>query len=204
MPEDLTHWLRELSLPARVGLYAALAISAFALAVAVGGLAAVAMGGDLVLPGRNTPGPPGGRVEDTTLQGTMLQGTASQDKSGTESPYAAPEGGSRGSAGGASTGTPLWEALRGCEQSQEDCVRDFVARIAPKAEYVGGRIDTEDSGRTHHVLYFVDPARPPCEYGKFESPADASNVSYEVLIAGEGSFTQRQQEDSGAGCLPEL
>ena len=98
----------------------------------------------------------------------------------------------------------MWEALQECEQSQEDCARDFVARIAPAAEYVGGRIDTEGSRRPRHVLYFVDPARSPCEYLKFESPADASNVSYVVLIAGEGSFTRRQQVDLGAGCLPEL
>jgi hypothetical protein len=199
MPEDLPHWLRGLSLPAKAGLYAALAISTFVLAVVVGGLAAVAMGGDLVSPGRNAPGPPGGRVEDTTLQGI-----ASQYKSGADSQYAVPEGESRGSKEGASTERPLWEALQECEQSQEDCARDFVTRIAPAAEYVGGRIDTDDSGRNRHVLYFVDPARSPCEYVKFESPADASNVSYVVLIAGEGSFTRRQQEDIGAGCLPEL
>jgi hypothetical protein len=183
-----------------VGLYAALVVSAFVLAVAVGSLAAVAMGGDLVLPGRNhAPVPQGRRVEDTTLQGT-----ASRDKSNTDSQYAAPEGGDRGSAGGASIGTPLWEELQGCERSQEDCARDFVAKIAPTAEYVGGRIDTDDSGLTHHVLYFVDPARAPCEYRKLESPADASNVSYDVLIAGKGSFALRQQEGSGRGCLPKL
>ena len=203
MSEDLTHWLRGLSLPVRVAIYAALAISAFLLAVVVGGFAAVAMGGDLDLPGRNAPEPSGGRAEDTMLQGTTLQGTASQDKSAADSQYAAPEGGSR-ERGGASTGTPLWEALQGCEQSQEECVRDFVARVAPKAEYVGGRIDTDDSRQTRHVLYFVDPAKTRCEYETFESPANASNVSYIVLIAGKGSFAQSQQGESGTGCLPQL
>ena len=92
MSEGLTHWLRGLSLPARVAIYTALAISAFLLAVVVGGFAAVAMGGDLSLPGRNAPEPSGGSAEDTMLQGTTLQGTSSQDKSVTDSQYAAPEG----------------------------------------------------------------------------------------------------------------
>ena len=189
MPEGLLRWLRELPLPARLGLYAASVVSAFVLAVAVGGLAAVAVGGDLVLSGRDAPLPLGGGAQDTTLQNT-----ASRDKSVRAPRYTTPEG----------TGTPLWEELEGCERAQQDCAREFVARVAPRAEYVGGRIDTDDSGETHHVLFFVDPARAPCEYEEFESPADASGVSYDVLIAGEGSFARRQQEGVGRGCLPKL
>jgi hypothetical protein len=199
MPEGLPRWLRDLPLPARVGLYAALVVSAFGLAVAVGILAAMVVGGGVDLPGGQAPQPLGGRGEDTTLQGT-----ASRDKSASDSQYTTPEVEDRESTEGAPTGTPQWEKLQRCEQSQEDCARNFAAKIAPTAEYVGGRIDTENSGRTHHVLYFVDPASAPCEYEKFESPADDSGASYEVLIAGEGSFAQRQQEGSGRGCLPEL
>jgi hypothetical protein len=199
MPEGLLRWLRELPLPARLGLYAASVVSAFVLAVAVGGLAAVAVGGDLVLSGRDAPRPLGGGAQDTTLQNT-----ASRDKSVRAPRYTTPEGKGRAGTRGASTGTPLWEELEGCERAQQDCAREFVARVAPQAEYVGGRIDTDDSGETHHVLFFVDPARAPCEYEEFESPADASGVSYDVLIAGEGSFARRQQEGGGRGCLPKL
>ena len=138
------------------------------------------------------------------MEETALQDTASRDRSVAGSRRTTPEGEDRDDAGGASTGTPLWEELQGCEKSQEECVRDFVARVAPEAQYVGGRTDANDFGRNRHVLYFVDPARAPCEYEKFESPADAPDVSYEVLIAGEGSFAPNRQEDSGRGCLPEL
>lgn len=178
----------------RVGIYAALAVLAFVLSLAVGAFGAAVLGGGLDLPGGQEPQRVGGREEDSVPQ----------DTNGADSQYAAPEGIGRDGED-ASTGTPLWEALRGCEQSQEDCARDFVAEVAPKAEYAGGRIDTDDSGRSRHVLYFVDPARAPCEYRMFESSADGSgDSSYVVLIAGEGSFAQGQPGGSEAGCLPEL
>lgn len=92
----------------------------------------------------------------------------------------------------------LKEALQKCEGTGEECAREFVARVAPEAEYAGGRIDIGDSGQSRNVLYFVDPTMEPCKYEKMEGRAGDADTSYAVLIAEEGSF------DGGAGCLPEL
>jgi hypothetical protein len=193
-PEGLLRWLRGLPFLAKVGLYTVLVASAFVLAVAVGSLAAVAVGGDLVLPGSHAPRPPDGSGKETTT----LQSTEPRDKGAPDSQYESSEG--QGNTGG----DLPWTELEGCEQSQGDCARAFGAKVVPKAKYVGGRTDTDGSGRTHHVLYFVDPAKEPCEYEKFESPSDGSDDSYDVLIAGEGSSVERQLEDNGKGCLPKL
>jgi hypothetical protein len=84
-------------------------------------------------------------------------------------------------------------------------VRDFVARVAPSAEYAGGRIEADDSGQSRYVMYFVDPSMAPCVYKKFESaPDDATGTRYVVLVAGEESFDKEQFGRGEAGCLPKL
>ncbi len=197
MPDGMSDWLRERPLPARVGIYAATAMVAFLLSTGVGALAALIMGADLALPGEQELRSFGG--------GEGGSGPLAGDADTSEQEKVAREGTGQGENGAASTRPPPWEALRGCERSQEDCARDFVAGVAPKAEYAGGRIDTGTSGQTRTVLYFVDARKAPCEYKRFESAAGGDGGShYVVLIAGEGSFGQQPDGDGEANCLPEL
>jgi hypothetical protein len=99
----------------------------------------------------------------------------------------------------------LQEVLWGCGQAEEECVRDFVAEVAPEAEYAGGRTDLRnDPAPNRSVFYFVDPTRGVCEYEKFEGGGSDADVYYVLLIAGEGSFDERQTERGEAVCLPEL
>lgn len=113
-------------------------------------------------------------------------------------------------AGGASTSArerpseprrdPLREVIRDCDGSADGCVKDVVARIAPEAEYVGGRTDAGGSGQNNAVLYFADPDMEPCEYTRFtHAPTDRSAL-YTVVIAGEDSFGEEGGRD---GCVPE-
>lgn len=118
---------------------------------------------------------------------------------------AAPEGTGTGFVSAPPQRPALQEVLWGCEQAEEECVRDFVAEVAPEAEYAGGRTDLRnDPAPNRSVLYFVDPTRVVCEYEKFEGGGSDAGVYYVLLIAGFGSFGERQTERGGAVCLPEL
>lgn len=96
----------------------------------------------------------------------------------------------------------LQKALQECEGDEERCVRQFVEKAAPKAEYAGGRIDTDigDSDQNRNILFFVDPTMKRCEYERLEYSATDATTSYAVIITAEASF------DSGGGsdCAPEL
>lgn len=94
----------------------------------------------------------------------------------------------------------LQGALRECDGEQEECVREFVGKVAPRAEYAGGRteVDATGSGQNHSVLYFEDPAMEPCEYEQPESGTSGATTSYTVVIAGKGSFAPERD------CIPEL
>ena len=178
----------------RAMAYVLVAVLAFFVAAGAGAMVPLVLRGDLALPWEQEPRVPGER-EDVSApreEGAAVPESAPREKN------------ARGDEGVGSAGTPSWEVLQGCERSQEACARDFVAGVAPEAEYVGGRIEADDSGQTRNVLYFVDPGLAPCEHRRLESAADgAAGTHYVVLIAGEGSFDQQQQGDE-AGCLPEL
>lgn len=96
----------------------------------------------------------------------------------------------------------LQEALQECKGDKERCVRQFVEKTAPKAEYAGGRIDadTGDSDRNRSILFFVDPTMKRCEYERLEYSATDATMSYAVIITAETSF----DSEGGSDCAPEL
>lgn len=104
----------------------------------------------------------------------------------------------------ATTGPPetpsLQRNMEECTGGQEECVREIVAEIAPKAEYAGGRIDTDESGRSRTVLYFENPAMGSCEYARLEHVGGEASTDYVAIIAGEGSYEEEVESD----CVPEL
>ena len=87
-----------------------------------------------------------------------------------------------------------------CKGGPEECLRQFVAEIAPEAKYAGGRIDTNAGGfgRNRNVLYFVDHTMEPCEYRKLESEASGEINSYAAIVAAEGSLTTERSD-----CVPD-
>lgn len=195
MPEGIPRWLRRLSLPARVAILAMIAALTFALAGATGVAVAMVLGGDSTFARWQEPRDVGGLEDEpvsevtdvSTANNTVPDNDESEDDAST------------------SVGSPRWEALQRCERTQAECASDFVAEIAPRAEYAGGRIEPDDSGRTRTVLYFVDPGEQRCEYRRFESAADRGTGSYYVvLIAGAGSFAQQQYGDGNEVCVPDV
>lgn len=195
MPEGIIGWLRRRPLPARVAIFAVIAVLTFVLAAASGAAVAMVLDDDSTSARWQEPRDGRGLENDPVSEVTDIS---------TANNTAPDEDGPEGDAA-SSVASPRWEALQRCERTQAECASDFVAGIAPRAEYAGGRIEPDDSGRTRTVLYFVDPGKQRCEYRRFESAADRGAGSYYVvLIAGAGSFAQQQYGDSSGGCVPDV
>ena len=195
LPDGVLAWIRSRSLPTRLAIFAVVAALSFALATAAGAtMGAVVLGGDLPFSNWQEFRALGGPGEDPVSQVTDISTantTVRED--------------SRGDGDVASAEVPHWESLRACERTQAECANDFVAEVAPRAEYAGGRIEPDSTGRSRTVLYFVDPGRQRCDYKRFESGIDRGADSYYVvLIAGEGSFSQQQYGDGNDGCVPDI
>lgn len=87
-----------------------------------------------------------------------------------------------------------------CDDARTRCLMGLAFEVAPRAEYVGGRLDADGLGRDHNVLYFVDPDMEPCERMVLRGAEDEA-IMYTVTIAGEASLSD-PRKDSGCTSGP--
>lgn len=94
------------------------------------------------------------------------------------------------------------EKSNGCGGNDDGCIRALVAEAAPKAEYVGGRIDVDIDGPApaRNVLYFKDPTMGRCQYRQLERISDDASTHYVAIVAGDGSY----RRENGENCVPEI
>ena len=87
-----------------------------------------------------------------------------------------------------------------CKGTDVECLQRLVTETVPRAEYVGGRVDTNagGNGRNRNILYFINPDMEPCEYKRLKGAADGA-TEYVAIIVGSGSFGR---SDGQGSCVP--
>lgn len=105
---------------------------------------------------------------------------------------------STGPSAGPNTGSGQ-QASGGCEATGTGCLIKLARKEAPRAEYVGGRLEFDDRNHKKNVLYFEDPTVERCDSIKLRGTTDRG-TEYLMIIARKDYYGS-----SGAqGCAEEF